>query len=469
MKAVRSDSVALVRKALALSYDALSGKTIENVKKLLIDSLACAMAGAAQSGVDETLRVLERWGGREESTVWFKNTALPSPHAAMINSAMVHAMDFDDVHLPGILHIMSSMMPTTFAVGESVGATGREIIQAIAAGVEVAGRISRTYQENSTHRRFLDSSVCGGFGTTVAAACLLGLDEKRIVDAMGIFHAQASGNRQALYERTLTKRLQPGFAARDAVWAAWLAKQRVSGPEQALEGPCGLYRTYGNVEELDLSPLTVERDFLEIDLVSTKLYPTCGAQHPAISAAIEIGRENQLAYDDIADVEYFLAEGGISSVDKPFVMEDNPQTNAQFSASYGVALGLIRHDASVSRFDEKTIQSDQEVLDLERRIKLVTHCEKVYGSFEPDDPICKRFDAKQWVRVKTKDGRTFFCVKSIRDVLSPNSTVADAIRKFHDCAEYSGWGDKSRHDQIIHQLAYFDEVDEISEFISLIN
>ena len=76
--------------------------------------------------------------------------------------------------------------------------------------------------------------MIGGFGATAAACRLEGCTVEQTVDAMGIWYAQASGTRQALFDRTLTKRIQPGIAARAGVFSCDLARRDFTGPQRII-------------------------------------------------------------------------------------------------------------------------------------------------------------------------------------------------------------------------------------------
>lgn len=119
----------------------------------------------------------------------------------------------------------------------------------------------------------------------IAASRLLGLAREQCVEAMGINYAQVSGNRQALLDMTLTKRLQPAFAARSAPWALGLASRGMTGPHRALEGRCGYFHAYMNGDVPNAEELTVSKAWYELENVAVKRYPGCGACHspPAVS------------------------------------------------------------------------------------------------------------------------------------------------------------------------------------------
>jgi hypothetical protein len=201
-------TLALSKLAIETKADDISEAAYAAAKKAVLDALGCAMAGYEASGVPAVVEVTKDWGGREEATIWFHGGKVPGPAATFANSVQTHALDLDDFHKPSITHITSVIVPAAFAMGEHNDATGKETLASIILGIEVAGRLGRACRGLHAHQGFLPTSVMGGFGATATACRLQGCSVDETVHAMGIWYAHCSGNRQALYDRTLTKRIQ---------------------------------------------------------------------------------------------------------------------------------------------------------------------------------------------------------------------------------------------------------------------
>jgi 2-methylcitrate dehydratase PrpD len=118
------------------------GETADTATRhLILDTLGAAIAGWEAPGIPSVVRTMERWGGAPEATVWAYGGRLPTPNTAFANGCMVHAMDYDDVHLTGVLHLTSSLVPATLAIAEMMHHSGRAFMTAVALGIEVAARI----------------------------------------------------------------------------------------------------------------------------------------------------------------------------------------------------------------------------------------------------------------------------------------------------------------------------------------
>ncbi|MBS3763561.1 MAG: MmgE/PrpD family protein, partial [Planctomycetes bacterium] len=313
----------------------------EAAKKLLLDATGCAIAGQQEPGVRQAVEQAEAWGGKEEATIIGRGTKVPAPNAVFANAAMTHALDYDDVYIPGTLHITSIIVPIMLAAQEMSETSGKKALAAMIMGIEVAGRLSMAERGRRRGMGFLPTSLAGSFGAVLTVARLLRLDRRECVNAMGINYAQVSGNRQALLDSTLTKRMQPGFAARSALWSTTMAARGVTGPERALDGEAGYFSVYMNGDAPEAEELTKEREWLQVERVAIKRWPSCGACHHAQAAAEKLREEEDLRPEQIAGVELFgCGPGGL--VGNPFRIGENPQVDAQFSVAWGVAHTLLR-------------------------------------------------------------------------------------------------------------------------------
>ena len=423
-------------------------------RKMVLDTLGCAIAGHNSDGIAACLEAARDRGGHGQATILVHGDRLPLAESAFVNGAMIHAQDYDDVHIPASLHLMSSMLPTALAAGELGGAGGRDILAAVILGVEVSGRLGRACRDLWSPVQaagFLPSSVIGGFGATAGACRLLGLSIDETVAAMGLFYAQSSGNRQALYDKTLAKRLQPAFAARDALWATDLARRGVTGAPNAIEGDAGLVHVYLNSKEsVNPDELSEQFDGWEIEHLSVKQFTSCGGCHPVAQAALDLAGEEDVAPQDIADVSIYLGEGGNRMVGMPFEMGSNPQVNAQFCATYSAAVGLLRRKAGLAEFTSERIRDDSEVSELAERVTVLTH----YDSPPPDDP--RPPGVNLWaarphgVLVTLRDGKRLARWSSIVRVLDPKAMDWDAVcAKFLECTEFSGICPQDRAQRVI--------------------
>src|SRR5690606_22367408 len=195
-------------------------------------------------------RLTARWGGAGESSVLGHALALPAPSAALVNGTLAHALDFDDTHLPSVLHPSASVVPAALAVAESVRASGAALCQAIAVGDEITNRLGMaSYLPELRNSLFFEkgwhaTSICGTIGAAAASALLMGLDAGGIADAMGIAASMGAGVIEANRTGGTVKRVHCGWAAHSGVVAAAMAAEGVTGPPTVFEGRFGFFQAF---------------------------------------------------------------------------------------------------------------------------------------------------------------------------------------------------------------------------------
>ena len=283
-----------------------------------------------------------------QSTAIGAGTRMAAAEAAFVNGVLAHSLDYDDTHLPSILHPSASVVPASLAVAEWRGAPGRALVDAVAVGLEITVRLGMggydhqarqsVYFERGQHA----TSICGAVGSAAAAARLLEADADGIADAMGIACSMGSGIIEANRAGGTVKRLHCGWAARAGVTAAQLAVRGITGPRTAVEGRFGLFRAFLGAES---DPAAVTADLglhWEAERIFYKPYPANHFTHAAIDAAISLRRRG-LASDDLASAVLEVAPPTVRTIGEPIDAKRKPETGylAQFSGPYAVAAGLI--------------------------------------------------------------------------------------------------------------------------------
>src|SRR5713226_7787924 len=176
----------------------------------------------------------------------------------------------------------------------------------------------------------------GVLAAAAGAGRLLGLDEARMRNALGIAASMASGSRQNF--GTMTKPLHAGLAARDAVIAAQLAANGFTADQEQLEGPLGFFNQYGSNPDLTI----VERSLAQPDVlltqgVSVKKYPCCYETHRSADAALGLYARG-VRGADVQAVRVNVQPGGLQAI-----IHHTPTTGLQgkFSDEYVVAACLL--------------------------------------------------------------------------------------------------------------------------------
>src|SRR5437870_640061 len=201
-------------------YEKIPPKAIETAKTAILDCLGVALAGSKEEDAKICAQIARQEGAREEATVIGQKLKTSALHAALANGTAAHALDFDhSFTLMG--QPTAPIIPAVFSLGDSLGASGRQIIEAYAAGFEVTGKLAYSLRD-TPHDGWHAPSTLGSFGAAAACAKLLRLNSSQIEMALGITASMASGIVGNF--GTMTKPLHVGLGARNGVLAARLAQ-----------------------------------------------------------------------------------------------------------------------------------------------------------------------------------------------------------------------------------------------------
>lgn len=378
-----------------------------SVRERLLDIIGICIAAARL----DTSRAARRWaaetGGKPHAVAVGVPDLLPAPSAAFVNGVLAHSLDYDDTHLPSVLHPSACVIPAALAAGQATAATGAAVGSAIAVGLEVSVRLgmagfdpasgSSTFFEHGQHA----TSICGAVGAAVAVAMLCGADATGITNALGIAASMASGIIESNRTGGTVKRLHCGWAAHAGVSAAQLAQHGFTGPASVLEGRFGFFRAWLHGSAVSLDAVTDKLgEAWSVPSIFFKPYPANHFTHAGIDAAIRL-RERGLRPEDVAHIELRVAEAPHRTIGSPIEVKRSPQTGymAQFSGPYTVVAGLLGGSGLGVGLDDFT---DDLATDPIRR-RLMSLVDVV-----PDDRCSAVFPYQlpAIVTVRTRDGAT---------------------------------------------------------------
>ena len=354
-------AVVLARFACGLSLAQLPDAVIAAAKADIFDTLACAAAGSSAPAVSETRGLAAEWGGAPQATILAFGDKVPAHHAAWVNGTMAHARDYDDTHDAAVLHAGVSVVPAALAAAElRGGASGADLIAGVVAGLETICRLGVATRIGIVESGFMYTSLFGYFAATVAAGRVLGLDEAQMVNALGIAYSQVSGNHQVTRDGALTKRMQPGFAAKAALMSVQLAQRDIRGAQATFEGVDGFLRVYLRDHcdrEMLREGLGQRYEFMQL---SFKPYPCCRFNHTAIEAALVLKASKNIDAGQIKRVCVGVTRQAYEAVCKPIDIRKAPRNivQAQFSIPYTVATALVNGGIKLGHFSESSIRRE---------------------------------------------------------------------------------------------------------------
>lgn len=288
-----------------LSYDDLPSDIRERVQVITIDALANALAGHAGAETAQVHALAQALGDSREATV-LGGDGLSLAGATLLNAYLITAVTVCDVHRPTLCHVTPEVIPPALAIAERTAASGRDLLVAIAAGLETTTRIGTGWNFPAARARGWHApGVIGPFGGAAAAGKLLGLDATRLARAFGLAGSQAAGTFAAW--ETPTVKFHQARGALSGLLAALLAEQGFIATEQFLTHPDGgLFATYSDGGRPEAVVADLGRRW-ELEQIALRLWPAATSLQAVITALLALVATHDLRPERVARVRVGLA------------------------------------------------------------------------------------------------------------------------------------------------------------------
>lgn len=414
----KSISRTIAEFAVNLQYKDLPKEVIHEVKRYLYDSIGCAFGGYHTKDVRIIRNIYKDMGGTEEATVFVFGDKIPAVNAALVNSLMIRALDFNDIYWKEDPSHPSDLIPAALATAEMVGASMEEVITAIVLAYEFEQRLCEFAVPGIRERKWHHATLTQ-FVSPIVAGKILGLTVDQMVNAIGISgsHNHTIGCPTA-GKLTMMKNTVDPMAVQSGVFAAMMAQRGYTGTEAVFEGKEGFMDCFfgWDVKEQKVKPVQMQgRETLgewkwDIDKLigglgdsykilecSMKAFPTEALTHTHISATLKVVTKNNITYDQIESVTITTIARACDILFDPHKYRPESRETADHSLPYCIAAALVDHKITTSSFSEEKLKDPRiwEVID------------KIHG--EASEEFEKMFPAKQpsKVVIKTKDGREF--------------------------------------------------------------
>lgn len=346
-------------------FEDIPERAIAAAKVFILDSLGVGLAGTRAPYVREWLSAYQGAVPGVGARVWGTGEALPPPAAAAVVGYLIHNSEYDCVHEQAVLHPMAVPFSALMVEAEARGGVdGRTLLRAVVLGVDVACHIGCSVRNGL---RFFRPATAGGFGAVAAIGAATGLDRPRLLDAFGIYYAQACGTMQAHVEGSPLLAMQVGFDSRNAVVAVRMAEAGIPGLRGTLEGPYG----YLNLMEGDYDADALTRDLgkvWRIAEVAHKPFPSGRATHGILDALRELQAEHDFGADDVAVVTARVPPLTHRLIGRPPGGGMTPNY-ARLCGSYAAARLLLTGDLGVGDFTSDAL-NDPGTLGLARRVAI---------------------------------------------------------------------------------------------------
>src|SRR2546427_331279 len=390
----------------------------------VLDTIGVILAGVREPVTRIVAEAVAEDGARPVAAQLGTGLRTSAEGAALVNGVSGHALDYDDGSVsvrgrPGVV-----VLPAALAAAQRVGASGRALLEAYVAGVEVMAKLGRAMGPAHYRAGWHATSTLGTLGAAAAAGKLLGLEAARLEHALAIAVSEASGSRQNF--GTMTKPFHPGHAARCGLHAARLAHKGMMGDPTAIEGPVGFFAmfAFGEARPGDLADALGAPFDLVSPGLSVKKYPCCFATHRAADGVLDLAGEHGIRPNDVAAVEVTVPAGGRQPLihDRP-----GPGLQGKFRMQYAIAAALLVRGPGFDVFSDAALQRPEAQAVLGRGT--VTEDPAFRHAANPME------EGYVTVEVRTKDGR-----RLVRRIDHPRGSPGlplrreELVAKFRDCA-----------------------------------
>ncbi|MFZ5650052.1 MAG: MmgE/PrpD family protein [Bacillota bacterium] len=428
-------------------YEDISPPAVEAAGLAILDWMGSAAAGSRQSPAQMMLGVVEDLGGVPESTMLTGGGKTSCLNAALLNGAISHIVELDDVHRASIIHPGAAVIPAALAAAEKEHLGGKDLITAVVVGYEVAIRIAEAI--TPSHYYFWHTTgTCGTFGAAAAAAKIFRLGSDRITWALGNAGTQSAGLWEFIADGAMSKHLHPGKASTNGLLAALLARRGFTGASRILEGERGFCRA--TAKEIDFARITdgLGAGKYRIEEISYKIHSSCRHTHPAVDVALDLARKHKVVPDDVQSIRVKTYKTALDITNN--YTPDNPYA-AKFSLPFCVSLAIKEGHCSPEGFSESSL-TDPVIRSLMERIEL-----------EADPDLTSRYP-ELWpasVIIHTRSGETLKgqtdCPKG--DPENPLNAV-ELEEKFLNLAR-GPWGE-SRSQRVLELCRNLPSVSDLS-------
>ena len=275
---------------------------------------------------------------------WSEGRSGDAGRQALRMGGLMHILEVDDLHRASTTHPACVVIPAAFALARETGADGPTLLRAILHGFEAVSRVGMSVGKEH-YKVWHNTATCGPFGSAMAAAALIGLDDEKTVHALGNAGTQSAGLWQFLATGAMSKHLHAGRAAEAGVVAAELAREGFTGPPAILEGPQGLYA--GACPDPDPEAVLRDPDApWQVHATSIKPWPSCRHTHPVIDAALELS--SKVEAERIAAIDAVTYDAAVDVCDRP---APNSPYEAKFSLQHCIAISLLRGEVGFAAFE----------------------------------------------------------------------------------------------------------------------
>lgn len=428
-------------------YEDLPEIAIERAKTRIMDSIGVAFKGGTESVGQVIKDFIAEIDTNGKSTVIGFPEKTDCLNAAFANGTLMHAIDFDDHFI--LSHPSICVVPAVLAVGEYVGASGKDMLLAYLIGLELYTKIQQCTSTEPWYRGFHATGIWGTLSSVGAAARLFKLDKQKTMMAFGIACSTFCGLKRNM--GTHTKPYHCGRTVEGGVRSAMLARLGFTSHPEAFEGRFGYLHVFTSNPRYEY----IEQLGSDWDIVNrpTKIkpHPSCGGTHAAMNGMLELLNTYDIQEDQVERIDVGMNQGGVDSLYYP---DPKDIYEAKFSMHFVMALMLHYRKWGLALHTDEVV-NDPHMRALYKKVNF-------YVDEDLDKEIERDYtDYHALVKVTMKDGTVY----STRSTL-PDLDFAQAKEKFLECTD--GILTREHSEEIIKTIVNLESLQEPTKLLGLL-
>src|SRR5215472_11670607 len=458
--AIKGTTDALTTFITTATLARIPSDVVAQAKRCLVDGFGVMLAGSTVKGSEIVRDYVRGVSDKKEATsVGAGSLTTSAAHAALLNAASGHAMDYDDTQLStppdrtfGLLtHPTVPALAASLAVAERTHASGSAFLEAFLVGFEVECKIAEAIDPEHYNRGFHSTGTIGTFGAAAAAAKLMHLPAAQVRHMLTIASSMSSGIRVNF--GSMTKPLHSARAAENGVVAAELASRGFTGGDEGLDGQWGFFQVFGGGVDLDrLIPLLGKPYAIVTPGSSFKPYPCGSLSHPTMDAMLKAVTDHDVKPEQIKAVR---VRAGSNILEPLRYKIATNELEAKFSLPFLMATLILRRKAGVREFTDEFVKS----------APVQQMMPRVAGIFDPKIEALGFDKIRSVVELDLVDGRSFVQAADERYRGGPDKpfTPAELREKFADCAQLTMG--TARIERALERIEDVDRLKDVGELV----
>jgi 2-methylcitrate dehydratase PrpD len=343
----------LARRIVASKFEQFTPEVVHYAKIGLLDTLGVGIAGSCEPAAVIARRVVGNRPG--DALVWGTGQRSDPLEAAFLNGIAANVLDFDDCtdNLGG--HPSAPVLPALFALGEKLGASGRDVITAYVVGFEIETQLGRGLNFHHYEKGWHPTSTLGVFGAGAASAKLLGLDEERTTHTLALCASMASGLKSNL--GSMGKPMHVGQCSRNGLLAALLASEGFTANTNAFEHHQGFFEVFNGKGTYSVDQILHKWGNpweIEMPGIAVKQYPCCLGTQSAVDLMLQLVRGNDVRAKEVTEISVKTSARRLEHTNRP---EPHSALDAKLSIQYVLARALLDRSVTLEHFAGDTFKS----------------------------------------------------------------------------------------------------------------